>query len=442
MKINALLTICFLFISLSVQANNTDRELEMQRLVKEAEQKRTHYRKESEKREAQQQELEKKELKEIKQKRQSIEELLRQKLSSRKKYVEQEIDRSDFSKATSIDDAIDKTISITAKFVVFGVQYTNDTKSLAETIYKFYLIKIADKYKKKEKAKSTFETEKDYKNRQEKYGTRMNELKNEMHGFANKIQSQYDTEYLTQIKPFLDYQKLITNQLFPISFKDVKFNLERYDSENKHFIVITTVKLKKHKFKYLSLLPFPENLSREYGEHQELLIPDVKFRVTERSRLRPGSISFISVDKEYKCKGNISMDGVKKWIVKDNLVSLDDSVVVDLYKNIMWPAKMRGYSLSWHEAKTYCQNYQNYGYSDWRMPTSEELKSIFDTTPQKHPIYFIPPQTKLVKLEFEKIWASDEKKKVASYINFLTGRINGKYKKNSASVLPVRDMTF
>ena len=443
MKINALLTtICFLLISLPIHANNTDRELEIQRLVKEAEQKRGQYRKESEKREAQQQESKRKELQEIKDKRESIEDLLKQKLYSLTTYVEEMKEKADFSKATSIDDAIDKTISITADFLMLGIRYSKDTKSLSKDIYTFYLIKIADKYKKKEKAKSTFETEKDYKNRQEKYETRMNELKNEMHGFANKIKSQYDKEYLTQIKPFLDYQTLITNQLFPISFKNVKFSLERYDSENKHFIVLTTVKLKKRKSKFVSFLPFPKNLSREYGEHQELLIPDVKFRVTERSHVKAGKISFISGDKEYKCKGNISIGGVKKWIIKDKLISLDNNIVVDLYKNLMWPAK-GGYSMSWHKAKIYCKNYQYYGYNDWRMPTIEELKSIYDTKADRTDFihYYTNPHTKLVEIENPRIWTSEGCEHFANYVNLTNEYISkaGKNKTWLVGVLPVRD---
>jgi formylglycine-generating enzyme required for sulfatase activity len=45
----------------------------------------------------------------------------------------------------------------------------------------------------------------------------------------------------------------------------------------------------------------------------------------------------------------------------------------------MWEAKAGSSDISWEEARTYCENLQLGGYSDWRLPTREELKTLHET---------------------------------------------------------------
>ena len=44
----------------------------------------------------------------------------------------------------------------------------------------------------------------------------------------------------------------------------------------------------------------------------------------------------------------------------------------------MWAAKDNGSNINWQGAKSYCENYSGGGYSDWRMPTREELAGLYD----------------------------------------------------------------
>jgi formylglycine-generating enzyme required for sulfatase activity len=42
----------------------------------------------------------------------------------------------------------------------------------------------------------------------------------------------------------------------------------------------------------------------------------------------------------------------------------------------MWAAKDNGKSVSWHKATKYCRNLRLGGYSDWRLPTIDELEGL------------------------------------------------------------------
>ncbi len=45
---------------------------------------------------------------------------------------------------------------------------------------------------------------------------------------------------------------------------------------------------------------------------------------------------------------------------------------------LMWTRKDNGYALRWQPAAEYCRNLQVGGYSDWRLPTIDELKNIYN----------------------------------------------------------------
>jgi hypothetical protein len=44
----------------------------------------------------------------------------------------------------------------------------------------------------------------------------------------------------------------------------------------------------------------------------------------------------------------------------------------------MWSAKDNGNDISWGKAVKYCQNLRWTGYSDWRLPSINELQNIYD----------------------------------------------------------------
>jgi len=70
-------------------------------------------------------------------------------------------------------------------------------------------------------------------------------------------------------------------------------------------------------------------------------------------------------------KGNeIKRDG--------RFIAYDNETVLDTKTNLMWAAKDNGANINWSNAKSYCENYRGGGYSDWRMPTQDELAGLYD----------------------------------------------------------------
>jgi hypothetical protein len=69
----------------------------------------------------------------------------------------------------------------------------------------------------------------------------------------------------------------------------------------------------------------------------------------------------------------------RKEIRKDGrFIAYDDETVLDRGSGLMWVAKDNGSDINWQGAKSYCENYRGGGYTDWRMPTQDELAGLYD----------------------------------------------------------------
>jgi hypothetical protein len=58
----------------------------------------------------------------------------------------------------------------------------------------------------------------------------------------------------------------------------------------------------------------------------------------------------------------------------------EDPTWTDPATHLMWAAKDNGKSVTWPEARSYCGRLNLAGYSNWRLPTVDELAGIYDET--------------------------------------------------------------
>ena len=75
----------------------------------------------------------------------------------------------------------------------------------------------------------------------------------------------------------------------------------------------------------------------------------------------------------------IKRDG--RFIVYDN------GTVLDTKTNLMWAAKDNGADINWWSAKNYCESYRGGGYTDWRMPTQDELAQLLEQVGKSRQAY-------------------------------------------------------
>ena len=120
-------------------------------------------------------------------------------------------------------------------------------------------------------------------------------------------------------------------------------------------------------------------------------------------------------------------------------VATDKAVLIDSQIGLMWPLQDNGFDISWPEGKKYCDSFSLGGFSDWRMPTQEELASLYRLQAADTSEYYI---LKAIKISACCQWAIDSRNdKVASF-DFEYGNRDWGYPMSTvdARVLPVRSV--
>ncbi|MGV8059704.1 MAG: caspase family protein [Smithellaceae bacterium] len=108
-------------------------------------------------------------------------------------------------------------------------------------------------------------------------------------------------------------------------------------------------------------------------------------------------------------------------IAKDGrFIAYDNWTVLDTKTNLMWAAVDNGTDINWANAKSYCDSYRGGGYTDWRMPTQDELAELFDSSKS----YNAPRRdyevhlTKLIQISVCCPWASEIRGHEAAVFSF------------------------
>ena len=124
-------------------------------------------------------------------------------------------------------------------------------------------------------------------------------------------------------------------------------------------------------------------------------------------------------------------------IAGDRFINNGDGTITDTKTGLVWAAEDNGELINWANARSYCQNYNGGGHTDWRMPTLAELKSLYDPEVENKGGYHIPV---LIDTTAETCWASDARGEIAARFNFTHGREYWLRKTHSGvgRVLPVR----
>jgi hypothetical protein len=129
-------------------------------------------------------------------------------------------------------------------------------------------------------------------------------------------------------------------------------------------------------------------------------------------------------------------------IVPIEKVVPDDAIFTSLDAQLMWAAKDNHENVSWDQAVQYAQNFRGGNYSDWRLPSDQELLSLYD---KNKTFKFVNEHAIHVKdevcLSGYMYWTNIGKGKDAKYVNFEKGNISSAKKDYvySMRVLVVRD---
>jgi hypothetical protein len=113
-------------------------------------------------------------------------------------------------------------------------------------------------------------------------------------------------------------------------------------------------------------------------------------------------------------KFNIKTGLIKEIDRDERFVAYENRTVLDTKTGLVWASKDNGKDINWEDAKRYCDNYRGGGYTDWRMPTPEELEEICDCGKLKKG-YLV---TKLIDITWRSVWSSEKKDEFVTFFDF------------------------
>ncbi len=124
-------------------------------------------------------------------------------------------------------------------------------------------------------------------------------------------------------------------------------------------------------------------------------------------------------------------------------IAYSNGTVSDTRTNLMWAAKDNGANINWANAKSYCENYRGGGYTDWRMPTQDELAGLYDASKSQQAECLSGYQnhvaTDLIHLTCFAPWASETRGSDAAFFTFDDGTRGWFHQSvNGGRALPVR----
>ena len=103
-------------------------------------------------------------------------------------------------------------------------------------------------------------------------------------------------------------------------------------------------------------------------------------------------------------------------------IAYDNGTVLDTRTNLMWAVLDNGSNINWYDAKGYCENYRGGGYTDWRMPTQDELAGLYDAAKTyKSDCGYDVHLTELIRLTCSTLWALKTRDSGAARFRFGVG---------------------
>ncbi len=121
------------------------------------------------------------------------------------------------------------------------------------------------------------------------------------------------------------------------------------------------------------------------------------------------------------------------------LIANDKTALIDSQTGLMWPLQDNGSDISWPDGKKYCESFSLGGFSDWRMPTQDELASLYNLQAADTSEYYI---LKAIKISACCQWAIDSRNARVASFDFEYGNRDWGYPMSTvdARVLPVRNV--
>jgi hypothetical protein len=113
-----------------------------------------------------------------------------------------------------------------------------------------------------------------------------------------------------------------------------------------------------------------------------------------------------TLDEDRRSKFGLNEDSKPLEYIENDFKDNGDGTITDRATGLMWQKSGSDKTLTYEEAKAYVEKLKLAGYSDWRLPTVDELKSLLTQEKQSNDLYINPI---FEKKQYNWFWTSDQR---------------------------------
>lgn len=223
------------------------------------------------------------------------------------------------------------------------------------------------------------------------------------------LEHKMHTEKQGQLEIYIKQLADIKNQSFVRPTTEIE--MFTYKPEEQIFPMLAFFKANNKRRGAMLRLKIAGDEARALWKNKQFIRGEAVLRLnTGLDDVTVGSIDIIDdvCDRRYPSQVYASFIGNN-----GRFIALGNGTVMDKKPGLMWAARDNGEDIDWQGAKRYCENFRGGGYTDWRMPTTDELAGIYDETSDKR--YKSP---EFIELTAYYIWASEIEGSKGAYLNF------------------------
>ncbi len=152
------------------------------------------------------------------------------------------------------------------------------------------------------------------------------------------------------------------------------------------------------------------------------VVPQRRQAMTHKTIATLSLISMLFVISVCMAQVQPSVSTARETDRDGRFIAYDNGTVLDTRTNLMWAVLDNGSDINWRDAQEYCENYRGGGYTDWRMPTQDELAGLYDKAKTyKSECGYDVHLTALIRLTCSTLWASKTRGSGAARFRFGPG---------------------
>ena len=310
-------------------------------------------------------------------------------------------------------------------------------------------VRAASQQKQAPLVRDEFETAAEFQVRQAKYEQRFDErisqLQAQQQQELDELQKRLDKAQHEQTKELRQSLRQLGDKTFTIGLESLVAELGNYDVDKQFFPVSITSGIPEIKLAMNGVIPLSRDAARSFKQQWQARAVRPLGEVTAGGTLKSVALVNDADGVVRECRSGSCMtneERVERERLERKRLELEKLIYTDPKTGLQWlsDANVAGKRMTWDGAMQWVKTLNVAGYSDWRLPTKDELVAFAKQGRNRPADYF--NVNGFSSVESNNYWSSSTYSGISDsawFVSMFDGYVSHTYKYYNGEVWPVRD---